>query len=138
MDNLKTFFLISIFFLIIALLQKKYCFSNKTRNLFLLISLVPLFLIGGLIFYLRLSKTMALGMALVSLAILLLVDLVNQNFENSHAWIYLITFVVAWIGQFIGHMIEGAKPSFFDDLKFLLIGPGWLLSFIFQKMGIRY
>ena len=97
-----------------------------------------LFLIGGLIFYLRLSKTMALGMALVSLAILLLVDLVNQNFENSHAWIYLVTFVVAWIGQFIGHMIEGAKPSFFDDLKFLLIGPGWLLSFIFQKMGIRY
>jgi len=97
-----------------------------------------LFLIGGLIFYLRLSKTMALGMALVSLAILLLVDLVNQNFENSHAWIYLVTFVVAWIGQFIGHMIEGAKPSFFDDLKFLLIGPGWLLSFIFQKVGIRY
>ena len=77
-------------------------------------------------------------MALVSLAILLLVDLVNQNFENSHACIYIVTFVVAWIGQFIGHMIEGAKPSFFDDLKFLLIGPGWLLSFIFQKVGIRY
>ena len=48
MDNLKTLLLISIFFLIIVLLQKKYCFSNKTRNIFLLISLVPLFLIGVL------------------------------------------------------------------------------------------
>lgn len=47
-------------------------------------------------------------------------------------------FVLAWIGQFIGHGIEGKKPSFFDDLKFLLIGPIWLLHFLFKKAGIRY
>jgi len=35
-------------------------------------------------------------------------------------------FVIAWIGQFVGHKIEGKKPSFFDDLKFLLIGPLWV------------
>ena len=45
--------------------------------------------------------------------------------------------VVAWIGQFIGHKIEGKKPSFFEDLQFLLIGPAWLLSFIYKKIGIR-
>ena len=52
--------------------------------------------------------------------------------------IYLIIFVLAWIGQFIGHKIEGKKPSFFDDLKFLLIGPIWLLHFVYKKVGLKY
>ncbi len=40
----------------------------------------------------------------------------------------LIVFVLAWVGQFIGHKIEGKKPSFLDDLKFLLIGPIWIFK----------
>lgn len=47
-------------------------------------------------------------------------------------------FVLAWIGQFIGHKIEGKKPSFFKDLQFLMIGPIWLLGFIYKKMKIAY
>ncbi|PST82457.1 hypothetical protein C7T94_16180 [Pedobacter yulinensis] len=50
----------------------------------------------------------------------------------------LVIFVVSWIGQFVGHKIEGKKPSFLDDLKFLLIGPIWLLHFICRKLNIRY
>ena len=49
-----------------------------------------------------------------------------------------VIFVLAWIGQFIGHKIEGKKPSFLEDVKFLLIGPIWLLHFICKKIGIRY
>jgi uncharacterized membrane protein YGL010W len=45
---------------------------------------------------------------------------------------------VAWIFQFIGHKIEGKKPSFFKDLQFLLIGPIWLLHFVFKKVGLPY
>ena len=48
----------------------------------------------------------------------------------------LFLFVLAWIGQFIGHKIEGEKPSFFEDLQFLMIGPAWLMSFIYKKVGI--
>jgi uncharacterized membrane protein YGL010W len=47
-------------------------------------------------------------------------------------------FVVAWIGQFIGHAIEGAKPSFFKDMQFLMIGPLWLMSFVYRRLGIPY
>jgi uncharacterized membrane protein YGL010W len=47
-------------------------------------------------------------------------------------------FIIAWIGQIIGHKIEGKKPSFLDDLKFLLIGPIWLLHFILKKLNVRY
>lgn len=55
------------------------------------------------------------------------------------AWlVFAIIFVVAWIGQFIGHKIEGKKPSFLDDVKFLLIGPIWLLHFVCKKVGLKY
>jgi uncharacterized membrane protein YGL010W len=50
----------------------------------------------------------------------------------------LAIFVLSWIGQFIGHKIESKKPSFLDDLKFLLIGPIWLLHFLLKKFSIRY
>ncbi|MET4082004.1 putative membrane protein YGL010W [Pedobacter sp. UYP30] len=58
--------------------------------------------------------------------------------SNSAYIIYAVIFVVAWIGQFIGHKIEGKKPSFLDDLRFLLIGPIWLLHFICIKLGLKY
>lgn len=50
----------------------------------------------------------------------------------------LVLFVLAWIGQLIGHKIEGKKPSFFKDVLFLLIGPAWLLSMVYRKLGLRY
>ncbi|HEV2472309.1 MAG TPA: Mpo1-like protein [Chthonomonadales bacterium] len=47
-------------------------------------------------------------------------------------------FIAAWIGQFIGHKIEGKKPSFLRDIQFLLIGPLWLLTHIFRRFGVCY
>lgn len=46
--------------------------------------------------------------------------------------IAIAVFVVAWIFQFVGHKVEGKKPSFFDDLSFLLIGPAWVFNPIFS------
>ena len=50
----------------------------------------------------------------------------------------LVIFVVAWIGQFVGHAVEGKRPSFFKDLQFLLIGPLWLLAAAYRRFGLRY
>jgi uncharacterized membrane protein YGL010W len=66
-----------------------------------------------------------------------------EKMHNTAGWpqmwqVCLGIFVASWIGQFIGHKIEGKKPSFFDDIKFLLIGPIWLLHFVLKKAGIRY
>jgi uncharacterized membrane protein YGL010W len=47
-------------------------------------------------------------------------------------------FVLAWIGQFIGHKIEGKKPSFLDDLRFLLIGPLFVLSFLYRRFKLAW
>ncbi len=46
--------------------------------------------------------------------------------------IAIVTFVIAWVFQFIGHHIEGKKPSFFKDLQFLLIGPAWIIKQVFK------
>jgi uncharacterized membrane protein YGL010W len=92
----------------------------------------------GLAFFARLSVPIAVGMLLVSGAMLWLVQMVHTALGPS-AWIVFVSiFVMSWIGQFIGHKIEAAKPSFFDDLKFLLIGPAWLLHFIYRKLGLAY
>jgi uncharacterized membrane protein YGL010W len=96
------------------------------------------FLLLSLLFYLRLSLVMFLGMLLIATLMVLGVYALRQINALPLWAISLIIFTVAWIGQFIGHKIERKKPSFFKDLQFLLIGPAWLLSFIYQKLGIRY
>lgn len=46
-------------------------------------------------------------------------------------------FVIAWIGQFIGHKFEGRRPSFLTDLSYLLIGPAWLMAKLLRKLGFK-
>ena len=53
-------------------------------------------------------------------------------------WLALGVFVVAWIGQFIGHKIEGRKPSFLTDLAYLLIGPAWIVAKLMRRVGVAY
>lgn len=92
----------------------------------------------GLLFYARLSIAMTVGMLLWCLFCLWGNAWVAIH-VNWPLWqVSLALFAVAWIGQFIGHKIEGAKPSFFKDLQFLLIGPAWLMAFIYKGLGIKY
>lgn len=91
----------------------------------------------GLIFYLVHSLTILVGVLLYSLLCLQAV-VWFQNLSMPLWLSSLIIFVAAWIGQFVGHKIEGKKPSFFQDIQFLLIGPAWLIHFIYKKVGIRY
>ena len=91
--------------------------------------------VASLLYYLTLSASFALGMLLMSGAMLGILAWIPQ------AWVWqvsLAVFVLAWIGQFIGHKIEGKKPSFFDDVRFLLIGPLFVLSFLYRRLKISY
>ncbi|MDM0012410.1 DUF962 domain-containing protein [Variovorax sp. J22P168] len=47
-------------------------------------------------------------------------------------------FVVAWIFQFIGHKVEGRKPSFFEDIQYLWVGPLFVWSLLFRRLGVRW
>jgi uncharacterized membrane protein YGL010W len=97
-----------------------------------------LVLILVLIYYLSLSIWLSVGMMLFSVGCLFLARSLEIYLPIS-LWLFsLILFVLAWIGQFYGHKVEGKKPSFFKDLQFLLIGPAWLMHFIYRKLGIPY
>ena len=97
-----------------------------------------LLVLGSLVFYLRLSLSLALGMGLISLGVVLGLVALESSVATPLWQVCLFVFVVAWIGQFVGHKIEGKKPSFFEDLQFLMIGPIWLLGFVYRKLGIPY
>ena len=58
--------------------------------------------------------------------------------EDVFLYTTISIFTLSWIGQFIGHKIEGKKPSFLKDLQFLLIGPAWLIGFIYSYLKIKY
>ena len=98
-------------------------------------------LLAALLYYARLSIPMFLGFLVISYLLLLGNYTIYQSVHYSNTNLALISlgiFVIAWVGQFIGHKIEGKKPSFLKDIQFLLIGPAWLLHFIYRKLNISY
>ena len=86
-------------------------------------------------YYLQLSKPFAVGM--LAMAILMLAVLAAMP-PMTVLPLSIAVFVVAWVGQFIGHKIEGKKPSFLDDLRFLLIGPLFVLGFLYRRFNLVY
>jgi uncharacterized membrane protein YGL010W len=92
----------------------------------------------AVLYYLTLSIPLALGMIVYSAVALWIVAVIDAAVGLSLVWIALALFVIAWIFQFKGHQIEGKKPSFFKDLQFLLIGPAWLMHFLYRRLGIPY
>jgi uncharacterized membrane protein YGL010W len=92
----------------------------------------------ALIYYITLSIPLTIGMLLFALLCLFLINKIAIMIALPLWAISLGIFVAAWIGQFYGHKVEGKKPSFLKDVQFLLIGPAWLMHFIYKKLGIAY
>ncbi len=90
---------------------------------------------GLLLYYVTLSAPLALG-ASVCAAVMLLILYVLDGLGLPVWRIAAAVFVIAWIGQFVGHYFEGRRPSFLQDLRFLLIGPLWVLAKLYQRLGL--
>ncbi len=95
--------------------------------------LTALILVLTLVFYARLDLVLAVAMAalLFVMAWLIVILPVGVGF-------YIGVFVIAWIGQFYGHKVEGKKPSFLKDLQFLLIGPLWCMDAYLGKVTPKW
>lgn len=91
----------------------------------------------AIVYYFALSPALGAGAAIGLLLLLAIV-----RWLDTLAWplwlTCLVIFVVGWIGQFIGHGIEGKRPSFMKDIQFLLIGPLWLLGHLYRRFGVAY
>lgn len=98
-----------------------------------------LIMVAVLAFYWRLSRKLGVAMLLVFVALGLLTEALYRTLgPGDLLWLAIGVFVLAWIGQFVGHLIEGRKPSFLTDLAYLLIGPAWLTGKVMRRIGIAY
>jgi uncharacterized membrane protein YGL010W len=93
----------------------------------------------ALLYYWKLSRPLGVGLLLCFLAGGAINYWIAERFGmNVLLWSAITTFVIAWIGQFIGHEIEGKRPSFLTDLVYLLVGPMWTLSKFYRRFGISF
>lgn len=99
-------------------------------------ALALVFMGASMVYYARLSWRFTGCMLLGSSVLLAVVDALDTR--GVLVSVSLVVFVVAWIFQFIGHRIEGKKPSFFEDLQYLWVGPLFVLSKVFERLGLRW
>ena len=98
-----------------------------------------LVMVGAFAFYWRLSHPLGVAMLTVFIAFGLLTEgLYRALGRDGLLKLAVAVFVLAWVGQFIGHKIEGRKPSFLTDLAYLLIGPAWLAGKVLRRIGVAY
>ena len=126
----------AIFFSITGLLYRIKLALFINNGLQLNVAMIVLLLTT--IYYLSLSIKIGIGMLLFGVICLALCYAIEISLYFPLWFFCIIIFILAWIGQFYGHKVEGKKPSFLKDIQFLLIGPMWLMSFVYKKMGISF
>lgn len=87
------------------------------------------FLLASLVYYLRLSWRAAALMSVWTVALLALVISLGER----QVWVCSLVFVLAWVAQFVGHQLEGKKPSFFEDIQYLWIGPLFVAQTLLRR-----
>lgn len=93
------------------------------------------FTLACLVFYLTLNFRIFLGM--IAQTGIVLAATIALDASGALVPVAITVFVLAWLGQFYGHKVEGKKPSFLEDLVFLLIGPLWVMKSFYDLLGIR-
>ena len=101
---------------------------------YMVTNLAIVLVILAMAYYFVLSWRIALGMLLITAVMLIGIDLFFRSGVLLELSISI--FVIAWIGQFVGHMVEGKRPSFFEDVRFLLIGPLWVLTHLYAVLDL--
>ncbi len=92
------------------------------------------FMAASMVYYARLSITFLVAMVVWAALLFWLIILMGDRVWQTS----LLIFIGAWIAQFIGHHLEGKKPSFFEDIQYLWVGPLFVLSKLFEKIGIKW
>jgi len=92
------------------------------------------------LWYLRLGRA---SLTAVTVLVLALLVALAGGLRDAPAPVWLSwglgSFVVGWVFQAVGHVWEGRKPAFFDDLRGLLVGPMFLVAEVMMALGLlRY
>jgi uncharacterized membrane protein YGL010W len=91
-------------------------------------------LVPAFAFYASLKSARVIGAMVVMTAPMIFI---LESLRPRFFLLSLGLFMIAWIFQFIGHKIEGKKPSFLKNLLFLLVGPVWVMKSLADKTGLK-
>lgn len=97
-------------------------------------SVAYVFLAASMVYYLRLSLVFSAVMAAWTALMLVLVLAMGAH----RLPICVSVFVGAWVLQFIGHKLEGQKPSFFEDVQYLWVGPLFVLRPLLLRFNLAW
>lgn len=98
-----------------------------------------LMMVAAFYWYWKHSRRLAAALLLAFVVLALITNLLFFQLGPTRLCLLAVgVFVVAWIGQFLGHRYEGRRPSFFTDLSYLLIGPAWLMAKLLRKLGVQH
>ena len=92
------------------------------------------FMAASMVYYARLSSVFLMAMGVWSALLLALVHAMG----DARLLLCVAIFVGAWVLQFIGHKLEGKKPSFFEDVQYLWVGPLFVLRPLLQKFAVAW
>ncbi len=106
-------------------------------NFFILFNWCVLFVVISSFYYLFLSFKLSLTIIPFSFFLIYIIYLLDK-FNFPLLKISIAIFIFAWAGQFIGHAIEGKRPSFIQDIQFLMIGPIWLIASLYRRLNIKF
>jgi uncharacterized membrane protein YGL010W len=120
----------AIHFIAIPLIMLSLCGLIYSLHPYALLA----FLGASLVYYARLSILFTVIMLAVSVLLWIAVQAMEPYVWQASLGI----FAGAWIIQFIGHKIEGKKPSFLEDIQYLWVGPIFLISRVFKSLGLRW
>ena len=113
-------------------------FPGFVQGLGLPLNWAILMLVLAQLYWFNLSIALGAGLLLYN-ALMIFLTVRIEALSPWPLWqLAIAVFILAWILQFIGHAVEGKRPSFFKDVQFLLIGPAWLLAFIYRAVGLKY
>jgi uncharacterized membrane protein YGL010W len=124
----------AIYFVTIGLL---WCVPTPAFLDYFNVTWAHVFIIPTLYYYFKLSGPIGAAMTLLTIISIAGIKLLERA-DVSVLYFSLALFVVMWILQFVGHHIEGKKPSFFKDIQFLLIGPAWWWGHWLKRLHINY
>ncbi|RYX92883.1 MAG: DUF962 domain-containing protein [Comamonadaceae bacterium] len=92
------------------------------------------FVAASMVYYARLSALFLVVMVIWSALTFAVIFAMGTNVLP----VCVSIFTGAWVLQFVGHRLEGKKPSFFEDIQYLWVGPLFVLSRVFVRLGIRW
>ena len=101
------------------------------------LSAATLAVIAATLYYLRLDLRFGIVMGVLLAACLAVAHATASWATGLWATFGVGLFVVGWVIQFVGHIFEGRKPAFVDDVMGLIIGPLFVVAEAAFLLGLR-